>query len=31
VHELGVGIRDDEVQLPRRELFPDADGDVSEL
>ena len=31
VHELGVGIRDEDVQLPRSELLPAADGDVSEL
>jgi hypothetical protein len=31
VHVLGVGMRVDEVQLPRSELFPAIDGSVSEL
>jgi len=31
VHVLGVGISVDEVQLPIRELFPAAVGDVREL
>ncbi len=30
-HVLGLGMSVDEVQLPSSELFPPADGDVSEL
>ena len=31
VHVLGVGMRVEEVQFPRSELFPAIDGSVSEL